>query len=76
MLDVTIRVRVSVPKNSLKLLSQAASRPFKGLTPFNVALLRYGSAGLIAMVYQWAWNDPGPSKLLAEELIKILLRTQ
>jgi len=76
MIDLQIRLRVSLPKNSLQRLSQAASRPFQGLTPFSVALLRYGSAGLIALASHWAMNDPGPSKLLAEELIKILLRTQ
>jgi phage gp16-like protein len=35
-----------------------------------------GSAGLVAAASHWALNDSGPSKLLAEELIKILLRTQ
>jgi hypothetical protein len=47
------------------------------LTPRRQALLaRWASAGLVAMASHWALNDPGPSKLLAEELIKILLRTQ
>ena len=46
-------------------------------TPHRQALLaRWASAGLVAMASHWALNDPGPSKLLAEELIKILLRTQ
>lgn len=76
MFDLQIRLRVSLPKNSLQRLSKAASRPFQGLTPVNAALLRYGSAGLIAIASHWATNDPGPSKLFAEELIKILMRTQ
>lgn len=76
MFDLQIRLRVSLSKNSLLRLSKAASRPFQALAPFNAALLRYGSAGLIALASHWAINDPGPSKLLTEELIKILLRTQ
>jgi hypothetical protein len=76
MLDIHIRLRVSFQKNSLQRLSKAASRLFQGLAPFNAALLRYGSAGLIAIASHWATNDPGPSKLFAEELIKILMRTQ
>lgn len=76
MFDLQIRLRVSLPKKSLQRLAQAASRPLQGVTPFSATLLRYGSAGLIALASHWALNDPGPSKLFAEELIKILLRTQ
>lgn len=69
-LEINIKLSVSFPEQLAKKASQV-------LTPHRQALLaRWASAGLVAMASHWALNDPGPSKLFAEELIKILLRTQ
>lgn len=77
MLDITVRVRVSAPKNGFQRLRKAVDRfNLVPISPVRHALIRFASAGLIAAASHWALNDPGPSKLFAEELIKILLRTQ
>lgn len=68
--EVILKLSVSFPERLVKTARQV-------LTPHRQALLaRWASAGLVAMASHWALNDPGPSKLFAEELIKILLRTQ
>ena len=65
--EVILKLSVSFPERLVKTIRQVLIQEL---------LARLAAAGLVAMASHWALNDPGPSKLLAEELIKILLRTQ
>lgn len=75
MFDLEIKVRVSVPKPSAKTAAilQQARQPWR-FTKFQRQLMSSASAAAVAFAAHWLLNDPAPSQVFVEELIKLLLR--